>query len=254
MVRIKFSMFLFFLTFFSGIEMYSFDNRPDYAKELYGYFIDGKIDLWNSVINQMEEDYAVTKDPTLLKQIIVAQYGLIGYQLGVDDDKSAEKLLNKMEKNLESILDDNVSAPAWAFAMKGATIGYRIGLNNWRAPFIGGDATKNMNKAIQTDSLEAMGWVELGNSYLYRPALFGGSSEKALNYYLKAVSLFEQDSSLMVYNWIYLNLHVLIAECYINLKQEDQALKTYEKIIETEPGFSWVVDELMPDLKKSMLN
>ncbi len=222
-------------------------DYSEYNKQLYEQFIGGDIGGWQDIIANMESRYEKEQDPYLLKQIIFGLYGYIGYQLGMDQEKTAEFYLEKMEGYLAVVMDKSNSTPAWAYAMHAASIGYRISLNRIMAPFLGQEALNSMNKAIETDSTEVMGWIEKGNSFMYRPAYFGGSSKKALENYEKALSLFPKNEAYKEYNWIYLNLHVLIAKCYIDLEKYDLALQSYQNVITYEPSFSWVRDELMPD-------
>ncbi len=48
----------------------------------------------------------------------------------------------------------------------------------------------HINKSIELDPAEPMGYIEKGNSLQYRPAIFGGDKMEALKYYQKALALF----------------------------------------------------------------
>ncbi|MEJ2594764.1 MAG: hypothetical protein P8100_06475 [bacterium] len=224
-------------------------NYPEYTEQLYSHYVSGDISGWKEIIANMESSYQSDQDPYLLKQIIYSLYGYVGYHLGMDQEETAEVYLEKMEGYLDEVMEENKTVPAWAFAMHAASVGYRISLNRIMAPFLGQEALNSMDKAIETDSSEVMGWIEKGNSFMYRPAYFGGSSKKALENYERALSLFQGDEAQRKYSWIYLNLQVLIAKCHIDLGNYDLALQSYQNVITYEPSFSWVRDELMPEVE-----
>ncbi|HAM11711.1 MAG: hypothetical protein A2X05_09980 [Bacteroidetes bacterium GWE2_41_25] len=55
-----------------------------------------------------------------------------------------------------------------------------------------------------------------------------------------------------VYHAYVNNRMILIAQAYEALEDYDSGRKTYEKILKTEPGFTYVRDELYPQLLKKI--
>jgi tetratricopeptide (TPR) repeat protein len=53
-------------------------------------------------------------------------------------------------------------------------------------------------------------------------------------------------------DWNYLSLMILIGQTYTYLKEYDQAKKIYDNILQIEPGFLYVKDDLYPKLLTKM--
>ena len=86
------------------------------------------------------------------------------------------------------------------------------------------------------------------------PAAFGGSKKKALEYLLTAQKLIEKDASQLNENWNYLSLLAFIGQAQMEIKEYTLAKTTFDKILKLEPGFSWVKDELYPQLLNKINN
>ena len=108
--------------------------------------------------------------------------------------------------------------------------------------------------AIKLDPGHYLGYVQQGNIQFYMPSTFGGSKKEALQHYLKARELLEKDPASIKGNWNYLSLLVVIGQTHTYLKDYSSAQKVYEFIMHTEPGFTYVRDDLYPKLLKQMQN
>jgi tetratricopeptide (TPR) repeat protein len=92
--------------------------------------------------------------------------------------------------------------------------------------------------------------MEMGNIWNHMPAIFGGSEEKALKYYSKALEIIEKEpAGNQQNNWMYLNLLTLVGQMHQDMKNQEQAKKYFEQALQIEPGFIWVKEELLPSLK-----
>ena len=105
---------------------------------------------------------------------------------------------------------------------------------------------------MEQDDKNPMGFIQYGNAQFYMPPIFGGSKKEALEYFLKALNLMEQDKSKLANDWNYLSLLALIGRSYEETEQFDKAEFYYNKSLKAEPNFLWVIDELYPQLIKKM--
>jgi tetratricopeptide (TPR) repeat protein len=105
--------------------------------------------------------------------------------------------------------------------------------------------------AMEHDNRNPMGYIQYGNSQFYMPAVFGGSKKEAIVYFQKAQDLMEQDGDIK-HDWNYLSLLTLIAQSFEEMKEHDRAKEYYEKILEIEPQFLWVKNELYPEFLQKM--
>ena len=148
----------------------------------------GNMTPWTGLIDEM----AKTKSTDLAWQteMIKAMYGLVGYEFGLHDKDVARKYVNKADIYLNNLLEKYPNN-AQLHSLAGAFYGYKIALAFYKAPFLGPKSMFHMDKAIELDPAEPMGYIEKGNSLQYRPAVFGGDKIEALKFYRKALALIE---------------------------------------------------------------
>ena len=132
--------------------------------------------------------------------------------------------------------------------------GVRIALNPIIAPVIGIKTIESARLAVELDLDNYFGYVQLGNLKYYIPSAFGGSKKEALAYYLKARELIEKNPEDTIENWNYLWLLAVIGQSYYYLHDYVSAKSIYDQILEIEPGFLYLTDELYPELLKKMRN
>lgn len=235
------------LTFlFVSLSMFLFAQNNHSAK-VYESFISGNMNGWETAVNEMESQKS-TKAVKLL-DLINYQYGYIGWCLGNDKKKDARYYLDLMEKNLE-LLKEEKGESADYHAYNAATYGFKIGLSLWRAPFLGPKSMNHAELAIEKDSGNLQANIEMGNIWNHMPEMFGGSKEKAMNYYLKAIEIFEkQEEEKQTQKWMYLNLLATVGQIESQEGNREKALLIYKKALNIEPRFIWVKDELLPSLQ-----
>jgi len=111
------------------------------------------------------------------------------------------------------------------------------------------ECIRHINQAYESDSTNIQAITDKANLLFYSPGMFGGNKKEAIRYYEKAISLLEENRE-TENNWQYLNLLTTLAQQYKYLGKQEAARKTYEKILQIEPDYIWVKDELSPQLKK----
>lgn len=223
------------------------DNRSD----VYSAYINNRMDIWKNVIDSMQAS-GITDNMVLL-ELINYQYGYIGYCLGFNMEKEAQRYLSLAEDNLAKLEKAGFRVPVLN-AYRSAFYAFRISLNTLSAPFNGPKSLNYAKKAVETDSNNYFGYAQLGNAYFYMPAAFGGSKKIAFENFRKARALMEKDPSLTKENWNYLSLLVTIAQSHAYLKEYEEAKAEYENILKIEPGFLYVKDDLLPKLLAKMIN
>lgn len=217
-----------------------------FKEQIYQAYITGNMKAWESVIHRMESQHKEETD--FLLELINYQYGYVAWCLGNNNKSKAKKYLSFMESNL-SILKTQTGKTAAYHAYSAAAYGFRIGLSNWRAPLLGPKSMMHAEKSIQADSLSFQANMELGNIWNHMPAVFGGSGEKALHFYYRALKIMEKKpEKVKNNNWMYLNLLTLMGQVHKKEGQPEQAQKYFEQALKIEPEFVWVKEELLPSL------
>jgi tetratricopeptide (TPR) repeat protein len=221
-------------------------GQNNYKPAIYKAYITGNMGSWSKALEEMESQKNRSID--YLLELINYQYGYIGWCISNKNDKEAEHYISKMESNLEDLR--SVTGESSEFhSYKAALYGFKLGMNIWKAPVLGKKSMTHAKMAIEKDSMSLHANFEMGNIWNYMPELFGGSKLKALQYYIKAISILENEKSGIKNNWNYLNLLVLAGQAAKELGNIQKAIYYFEKALETEPDFIWVKNELLPSLK-----
>ncbi len=214
-------------------------------KNIYDAYIGNNMDKWKTIIDGMER--SKTSNTDFLLELVNFQYGYIGYCLGNEKIKEAEKYLNLAEGNLKKLEKADGEASLIS-AYQSAFYGFSIGLNKMKAPFIGPKSVKYAKLAMEQNPQNPMGFIQYGNSQFYMPPVFGGSKVEALAHFIKAEELMNKNKIQLQNDWNYLSLLVLIGQSYTEMKDYKNAKTYYEKALAVEPGFLWVKLKLMPEL------
>ena len=179
----------------------------------------GNMAPWPSLIAEMEK--VKSTDIVWQTEMVKAMYGLVGYQMGAKKKDLARAYVNKADVYLDRLLKDYPKNPQ-LHSLVGAFYGYKIGLAFYKAPFLGPKCMYHMDKAIELDPHEPMGYIEQGNSLLYRPAAFGGDKNEALKMYRKALKLMEGRNTQKC-DWQQMLLRAFILKALYETNQTAQA-------------------------------
>lgn len=196
----------------------------------------GNMAAWPALIAEMEQ----AKSPGLAWQteMVKAMYGLVGYQLGAKRKDQAKVYVDKADDYLDKLLDNHPNN-AQLHGLEGAFYGYKIALSFYKAPFYGPKSMYHIEKSITLDPAEPMGYIEKGNSLLYRPTAFGGDKKEALIYYRKALKLMEAGKDLKC-NWQHLLLRAFILKTLYETNQNDEAKKFMAEMQKDYGSMDWI--------------
>lgn len=243
MERSKYIIILISFFFFTNTLVYA-GNRA----VIYDAYISNNMNKWKNVIDLMEKQS--DKSDNFLLELINYQYGYIAWCLGNNTKAEAAEYLKIAEKNL-MYLENKSYKLSYINAYKSAFYGFKIGINNFQAPFIGPKSIKSAETAVELDVQNPFGYIQYGNIMNFMPKMFGGSVTKAIDYYLIAIRIMETP---FLYNnkkdWNYLNLLALTGKAYQDIEDYEKAKYFYEKTLGIEADFLWVKNNLYPNLIK----
>jgi len=223
--------------------------KASYKADIYNAYISSNMGKWKKVIDEMNQQKIKSNEFVL--ELLNYQYGYIAWCIGNDKDKLAEQYLELGFENLEK-LEKSAYKLSMVNAYKSAFYGYRIGINPFKAPFIGPKSIECAKLSIKQDEKNPFGYIQFGNAQFYMPAIFGGSKTVAIEYFSKAEKLMEIDAESIKFDWNYLSLVALIGQAYSETKQYNKAKEYFDKILIVEPNYLWVKDELYPELLKKI--
>jgi hypothetical protein len=179
----------------------------------------GNMAAWPALIEEMEQ--AKQTDLKWQLEILKSIYGLVGYQIGLGDKDLARKYIAKADGYLDKLLPKN-EGNAQLHSLAGAFYGYKISFAAYKAPFLGPKSLDHINKALELDPKEPMGYMVKGYSLSYRPPVFGGNKNEALSCYRQASSLFEAQNDSKC-NWQKMLLKAFILKTLYETHQEKEA-------------------------------
>lgn len=228
------------------VSVYSLSAQ--YKLDIYNAYISNNMNDWKTTIDKMQEQEK--KPDEFLLELINYQYGYIAWCLGNNEKKQAKTYLKLAEENLEK-LEKLSLYPSYINAYKSAFYGYSIGLNKLKAPFTGPKSVDAAKQAMKENPDNPYGFIQYANAQFYMPPIFGGSKSEAVEYYKYAQSIMEKDRVELKNDWNYLSLLTNMAEAYTEMKEYDKADEYYKHILEIEPNFNWVKNELYPNFIKN---
>jgi tetratricopeptide (TPR) repeat protein len=217
--------------------------------DIYKAYVSNRMDLWKAVIDRIESSKPSGNETIL--ELINYEYGYIGYCLGFNKEKEAEKYLTLAENNT-SKLEKVGYKPSLLHAYRSAFYGFRISLNKISAPVNGRKSLNHAKSSIELDDNNYLGHLQYGNALFYMPAAFGGSKKEALEYFGKARMILEKNPSALKGDWNYLNLLVIIAQSYESMGQYSCAKAEYDNILKLEPELLYVKNDLLPKMLAKM--
>ena len=231
------------LLIFTALQMLPAQEQYDFTQRLYGSYVNDEMHRWEGIIEEMDRKYESNRDASLLYELCFAWYGYIGYLLNEEHNKVAKQELKEAlerSEELESLYPERPDV----LALRGAYVGYRIVLSKFSALYLSSKALKYINAAYESSETCYNCNSVAGSRYFYVPKLLGGSKEKAVPYYEKAVELLEQSSLKTGRSWLYINEVLMLANAYKDTGHPERACELYEQVLEYEPNAQWIRDRL----------
>ena len=218
-------------------------------EKVYQALIYDKMDDWDEVIVEMSSRKSSLSDKEL-GELVNYYYGYSGWLMEEGPKKKAKTYVEQADALIDGLL---LKYPDESdlYAFKGAFFAYKISLNPIKAPFLGGQSMDYIDRAVELGPESPQAWIERGNALFYMPKAFGGSKEKAVEAYEKAIRFMEEDPESLHKDWMYLNVLLILAQGYEKIGNYELAKSTYDKLLQVEPRFSYVRDEAYPAFMKS---
>lgn len=196
----------------------------------------GTMAPWPALIAEMEK--SGSQDVAWQTEMVKAMYGLIGYQIGLGEKDVARKYVDKADRLLDELLEKN-PGNARLHALSGAFYGFKISLAAYKAPFLGTKSLSHIEKAISLEPNNPAGYIEKGNSLMYRPAAFGGDKEEGLALFRKALALMDALPNEKC-DWQKLLLRTFVVKALYETKRDNEA-QAFVKQMEKEYGsMEWI--------------
>lgn len=227
-------------------------ERTYFKRSSYKAYLTNSVGVWKAVEKKAENRYEEhPHDMQKLYDWTEIQYGLLNACVANKNKKVFDRYIEAAKKNIDTLLRYN-SRWAAAHALKAGILSTEMAFSPSKGMFLGPKSNAHIEKALKFDKTEPTGWVQQAGSKLHTPKMFGGSLDKAVESYEKAIKLYEQDSSQCQNNWQYINAKAWLGIAYVKDEQYSKAHQTFKSVLAFEPAFEWVKHSLLPKLEKKM--
>lgn len=196
----------------------------------------GSMTPWAGLIAEMEK--AKSTDLQWQTEIVKALYGMVGYEIGTGRKDLAKTYVERADIYLDKLLEKYPNN-AQLHSLCGALYGYKISFAIYKAPFFGPKSLSHIDKSIALDAAEPMGYIEKGNSLMYRPAAFGGDKKEALVYYRKALKLMDARNKEKC-NWQKMLLRAFILKALYETNQTTEANAFQSEMQKDYGSMDWI--------------
>ena len=208
-------------------------------QQVYEAYVKRDINSWKRVVDRMHAE--PNKSYARIAELVEYEYGYIAECILRDRNNEAEQYLKRYKAHVDYLIEcDYKEAEMTAYLS--AYYSYRVGISWLRAPLVGNKCISLMNRSIALDKQNAIGLIQRGNAQYFASAFFKGDAKRgAIDYLLRAErAMVSQGKSKG--SWLYLNLVVQIAECYVGVGEQTQAEAWYRKAMKLEPRLTWALD------------
>lgn len=223
------------IAFLLGSLTFKAQTTQTWSCSLQQLYTQGLQEKWPELISQM----ALVKESDVeLKMLLAsARYGYVGMLLGKKQKSQAAKEMKILAMELD-ILQKQHPANTRVMSMRAGLVGYRIAINPLKAPFLGPESGRLLDAAAALNPNCPYVLTEQGNSLYFRPALFGGDKNKALDLWQKASQIFARQGNTC--NWYAVHVRVMVVKAYETLGDDDAAKQQKEALIKEFPMMGWV--------------
>jgi len=243
MIKLKYILCFAVILFFNTKV---FIAAQSHSTSIYNAYVNDNMEKWKNIMDQMEIENDISKEKKM--ELLNYYYGYTAYYVGKKDEKKIEKYIEKAEKLIKEILESDPNNST-AYAYKGSFIAFKIGMSKIKAPLLGPEGIRSINKAYELNKNDVQAVADKANMLYYTPSIMGGDKQEAIKFYEKAVELME-NKSLIRDNWQYLSILTALAKRYDEMGYTSKAKSTYEKVLKIEPNFKLVRDQVYPDFLK----
>ncbi|UCH66209.1 MAG: tetratricopeptide repeat protein [Ignavibacterium sp.] len=179
-------------------------------------------------------------------------YKLAFYYMQMEDILQFTNHVDSATEILKSLIKEN-GEDAEAISLLGTVNGIQVSM----------DPSLGQSNGVQNISLtsEAIGitpsnprvLLQKGISKYSTPEFFGGSKEKALDFFKRSISIFENEKDTdSKISWGYLDALAWLGKTQTQLGDYEVAISTYNKALQIEPKFSWVKNILLPAVQEKL--
>jgi len=199
----------------------------------YSYFVEDRMGDWEAQLLVLEAQGPSPQVEPLFAQVTAA-YGFIGWCLGKNLSEKAARHLDWAERAW-AVLNQKEPNSARVLALRAGLDGFQLALRPWEAPLRGPKSQQAARQAVQVEPSQPLGWWELGHVDYYAPVLLGGSPERAVASFDRALNLWEAEPGRGLGDWGYLQAAADAVRARFKTGRAAEAQALWSRILAREP-------------------
>jgi tetratricopeptide (TPR) repeat protein len=204
--------------------------------------------LWEQVVKHSAKQYEADKSDESLFVLAMNEYGLLNATMADKNEALFDQYIDMVDDHLDALEEANYRS-AEVQALTSAVAGLKIAYSPWKGMLLGPKSGYLIDEAVSDQPDSPIVQKLLGNYLLFTPETWGGDLERAVQAYDEAIKGFEQSNE--ANHWMYMDALVWRGKALMKLGRNEEAVRTYEKVKDLAPDFTWVSEVLLPQAKKS---
>lgn len=232
--------FLFILLLVAGLCSAQFSDE-----QLYKAYLSSNLTLWGKYIHAQNWSKLSHAER---KRLINYEYGYIPAMVDEGKTDEAAACLKQFQQQLQE--EKNALTPCEYLTYLSASHAFVYLLDKSQIFSDGMQSFKLAKQAIEADPNNPIAMTLKGNVDFYAPKLFGGSKKKAMQMFIRSEQLMMEDLDTYGYMWNFPAIQLCIAQCHEKMGDLDEAIKQAEKTLRMHPGFMYLRDTYLPELRQ----
>lgn len=229
-----------------ALSLYAMASVVDHDR-MYSYFLAGDVMKWGPEIAR----YTKQPDLTTDDKIELCNYicGYLAEAVKKEEKDAVEQWFAIWDGYLTDLEKAGV-ATSTTLVYRSALAAYKTMLYPGKAVSYAAQSMKLIDQALEADGENPLAVGLKGNMKFYTPAIVGGSKRAAVEYYTKAVDMFDRKCP-PAYRWNHTSLQLCLIEGYEKTKQLDKAIALARKCLAANPDYAVLRDTVLPRLLKA---
>lgn len=185
--------------------------------------------------------------------IALVDYRLVSFYFSKQDKDKSKPFIDDGIDQLKQCLESKTDFVE-AHSLLSASYGNKIAVSPFSAMTLGPKSGKEMGKAMELEPNNPRNYLIAGWSAYFTPKLFGGSIEKAKNYFEQAIAYFDsfKVTDPILPDWGHDEAYAWLGMAQMEAEEFEGAKTNFHKALEINPEYGWVTYVLLPDLQKKM--
>lgn len=179
------------------------------------------------------------------KRYLNYEYGYVATAIN-EKAPDAKQHLKDLEAHINAL--ETKLPKSTVLTYRSGMLAYHALMNKLQFLTKGMESFNMIKDAYKADPNDPMMLCLKGNVDFYAPKAFGGSKDRAMEYFYKAIKLYEQQQK-TVDNWNYMSARMCAIQCEDQKGNVKKALGMAEQLLKEYPNYKMLRDKYLPDLR-----